>query len=359
MPPCLMPWTSLKLYSDHASCCCMAEYDSLTFPPIGNRSDGGPWAHWNSPQFRLMRSTMHEMGIQAACRSEHSDPSCPFRCFSMAASPSYLGTEPHSEDQRINVDSMLKAAAIGQEIITSYPLEMEVRLDTRCNLNCPICSQRPFRGSEFELRIEDFEGELRDFLHYGIRLTLTGGEPTVSPRYHAMMDLVREADGCRVFLITNGLRLMDRVLPYVDVVDVVAVSIDAADAETYRSVRGGDFDHLLDQVRQFRADPVGMQRAMTASFVITGVNAWQMPAMVELVASLGITHMSLNEVHSVDHWMTPTEARPWVGFREDPQALAMMEDGFSQAMYAASGHRLDISYSLPSIGRLGRSTPVY
>ena len=300
---------------------------------------------------------MATQGIDAACRSEQSDPSCPFRCFSAATKPSYLHSEPWTDDQRENIDHMIDAAVNGLETLTSYPLEMELRLDTHCDLDCEVCSQRPFRGSRFELRIEDFEDELRDFIHHGLRLTLTGGEPTVSPRYEHLMRIVRQAAGARVFLITNGLHLMERVHPHADLIDVAAVSLDAATAETYRRVRGGDWGSLMDQIVRFRDDARSAHVTLTASFVISDVNLEEMPAMVELVGALGVKHMSFNEVHSIEHWMDPERAAVWTRHRDDPGRLEQMRQSFDQAMYEAGGLGLDISYSLPSLGRLGRSQP--
>jgi len=81
-------------------------------------------------------------------------------------------------------------------------------------------------------------------------VTWTGGEPTLHPRLPDMIDLAHDY-GINNTIITHGIGLKDNVDILSYKLDDVIISMDAADRETYHSIRGVDGFHELQKLPAF------------------------------------------------------------------------------------------------------------
>jgi MoaA/NifB/PqqE/SkfB family radical SAM enzyme len=118
------------------------------------------------------------------------------------------------------------------------------------------------------------------------------GEPLLHPRLLDMISVAKEA-GCRAGLTTNGMRLSTEVskgLLDLDL-DLIAVSIAGATRATHEAIRAGsDLPLILENVRQLLAlrGRRGVKRPkLEFSYLMTKTNLAELPAAVDLVASLG------------------------------------------------------------------------
>lgn len=137
-----------------------------------------------------------------------------------------------------------------------FPLMVVVSVTYVCNAKCPNCpytqssirksyKDMPFMKSDTFKKIADECGQYHSY----IRLT-GGGEPLLHPQ---MLELIEYAKnvGAKIGLITNGSKLESKVADRLlnCGTDVIEISADAADKETYAKVRTGlNFKQLLKNV---------------------------------------------------------------------------------------------------------------
>ena len=121
---------------------------------------------------------------------------------------------------------------------------LQIEPTTRCNFTCGFCCGR--RMDQTDLAWETFEASLADFPEVE-HVELQGeGESLLHPRFADMVARLRERD-IQVSLITNGSlwspAVVDRVLSLG--VQKVSVSIESADPETFRRLRGGKLEKVV------------------------------------------------------------------------------------------------------------------
>ena len=120
----------------------------------------------------------------------------------------------------------------------------QIEPTTRCNYTCGFCMSRKMRQGDLDW--ETFERFLA--LHRDLRhIELQGeGEPLLHPRFFDMVGACR-ARGIEVSLITNGSMLSsaaDRLIA--SGVASVHVSLESADPEDFRKIRGGRFSKVVE-----------------------------------------------------------------------------------------------------------------
>ncbi len=176
---------------------------------------------------------------------------------------------------------------------------LQVEVTTRCNLpGCIMCPRTawPERWQAQDLSWETFEAllpSLRFFSH----VHLSGwGEPLLHPRLWDMARILR-AQGLKVSLTTNGLGLNEEVqMQVLEHLDMVAISLDGARAETYESVRpGADFHRLVQQVAALcsRKRSLGLKRPeVVLLFLKMRPNLAELPEFLRLAASLGVDRVN-------------------------------------------------------------------
>lgn len=106
-----------------------------------------------------------------------------------------------------------------------------------CNAHCPFCFWRQeAKCNNYLMKL----GELIKNLPYGLSLSLTGGEPTISPAFADILRIIKtnKARFSKVVLTTNGTCLME-CAPFLEgVVDHVNLSRHDADDTVNASIFG-------------------------------------------------------------------------------------------------------------------------
>ncbi len=132
---------------------------------------------------------------------------------------------------------------------------LQVEVTTRCDLpGCLMCPRRagPERWLHQDLSWQNFERlipTIKCFTH----VHLSGwGEPLLHPRLWDMARVARSL-GCAVSLTTNGMILTEAMqMQVLAHLDMVAVSLDGARADTFERLRpGADFQRITQQVAAF------------------------------------------------------------------------------------------------------------
>ncbi|RLA90147.1 MAG: hypothetical protein DRG58_02925 [Deltaproteobacteria bacterium] len=189
-----------------------------------------------------------------------------------------------------------------QGLVGRQPLHLDylqVEVTTRCNLTgCRMCprSAYPDQWQSQDLSWENFELLLPTLARFK-QVHLSGwGEPLVHPRIWEMAKAAR-GQGCKVSLTTNGLGLTAAVHSQVlENLDMVAISVDGAQAATYEKLRAGaDFNRLIRQIAALcaRRQELGTRLPeVVLLFMKMRPNLGELPEFIELAASLGVDRVN-------------------------------------------------------------------
>jgi len=165
--------------------------------------------------------------------------------------------------------------------------ELLLRVEFRCNQRCPFCFVRlgPRR-----LDPADLPDLLRPILRPDTdQVMLTGGEPSIHPRFTVLLRTLRDLGAARIGLQTNGVRFADpeRVLEIRDLgVRRVLVSFHSHRPEVYHRITRSrrQFDRAVQGLRNLAAAMPPL--AVTVNVVLTRLNLPDLPDTVRFVADI-------------------------------------------------------------------------
>ncbi len=128
-----------------------------------------------------------------------------------------------------------------------------IEISNRCNANCPVCLGD--NQSTFEMTLEEVrslvEAAIQDQGHIGV-LTLSGGEPTIHPRFFELLAMLDRPEIGRINLNSNGLRIAQepefvaqlRQHPKL----YVSLHFDGQGAESIRGIKPDLQEQALDRL---------------------------------------------------------------------------------------------------------------
>lgn len=204
---------------------------------------------------------------------------------------------PLTLKQKANSDLNLEELQGGATVLRSLPRRLVLELTNACNLNCAMCGRNAanFKPTYFQM---DWMYALEPLLDTVEEVTLMGwGEPTVHPRFDEMLELIHR-HSARIYFCTNGMRLgklHDSIFEHQ--VDVFAVSVDGAAAETNNAIRrGSDLDAItasLKRIRQTRRQRQLSYPYVNFVFCAMRSNLHELPGVVRLAAEIGLEEVKV------------------------------------------------------------------
>jgi len=161
-----------------------------------------------------------------------------------------------------------------------------IELTSRCNLNCQHCFDGRHTG-DGDLKIEIIAKVLQSARAHGFdRLSFTGGEPTMHPRFSEILKMSYDA-GYSFGIVTNGWNfpeMYETLLPFREQFTVATFSLDGAKEETHdRLRRKGSYRRVMKAVSICVVKDI----PFTFNTVITSQNCGELKEMVELATKLG------------------------------------------------------------------------
>ena len=223
----------------------------------------------------------------------------------------------------------------------STPREVYIEPTNRCNELCQTCPRTFFqREPEADLDFARFV-QILDQFPLVERVVLHGvGEPLLARDLPLM---VAEANrrGARVLFNTNALalhrslaeRLVEAGL------DELRVSMDAADAHTYRSIRGVDgYARAMRRTAEFCAylRKRGAERPRVSLFFMAmRENLAQLPAVIKRAAEMGVSSVVLQRLVHFDRGLA-VDGQSVMG-RSDDELLARCEEAAARFGVALVG----------------------
>lgn len=197
-------------------------------------------------------------------------------------------TQKQIANTKLNKEEMDKGATI----LKSYPQRLVLELTNACNLRCIMCGrdEATFAPTVFDI---NYLKKMEHVLNIVEEVTLFGwGEPTMHPQF---VDILKYLDNfpVRKYFVTNGMKLdkiIDAIFDYH--VDIIAVSLDGANAETNNRIRsGGDFDTIVNNIKQIikRKNEQGVDYPyMNFVMALMESNLNQLPDLIKLAYDLGL-----------------------------------------------------------------------
>lgn len=182
------------------------------------------------------------------------------------------------------------------------PTNIGFALDRNCNLQCASCRNEKYFNSQVDTKVQHILNliveEYKDF-HETVYLGADGsGDMFASAawlEFFARKDLpkcFRFTIATNGNLITKNLNLLESIK---DQLHSVTVSLDAATPETYKKIRGGNFELVVNGIRAMRQ----MGITVHTSFVLQYQNYTELSAYRELARSLDVETIGL---HLMDRW---------------------------------------------------------
>jgi MoaA/NifB/PqqE/SkfB family radical SAM enzyme len=206
-------------------------------------------------------------------------------------------------ESRIDPRRYFESAGDGRSARTeALPVCVYLETTNRCNLLCTTCPRtyeelEPAADMSWELftRIVDQIPNLQRAVLHGV------GEPMLVKSLPKMVRYLKER-GTYVLFNTNGTVLNEkngRALIEAGL-DELRVSLDAANARSFRAIRGKDyFGRILRNVRAFRSlqEREGIERPHVSAW-LTGLKETvaELPAFVKVAAEVGVKEVYLQRL---------------------------------------------------------------
>jgi MoaA/NifB/PqqE/SkfB family radical SAM enzyme len=174
------------------------------------------------------------------------------------------------------------------------PRKLTVETTSICNLRCVMCPQAigVVRGPKHLPEI--LAEKLRPVILSATYSELHGiGEPLLSPSFWRLLELFKQNPTCEVVVNSNLIVLTEKMLESIATSRLfkINISLDAATAETYRKIRGANFEtvtknisRLSDRLRKLEA---GRRPRLVMNMTVMKENLQEVPQFVQLAKSLG------------------------------------------------------------------------
>ncbi|PKM82386.1 MAG: radical SAM protein [Firmicutes bacterium HGW-Firmicutes-14] len=203
-----------------------------------------------------------------------------------------LQTGELNSQQKANSELNLKELNEGKEILASFPRRVVLELTNDCNLRCIMCGRDEANFNKTVLNTELFR-KFNDVFQNAEEVTLFGwGEPTIHPEF---IDILKHIDSfpVRKYFVTNGTRLKflkDALFDFH--VDIMAVSLDGACAETNDRIRRGssfvrivsDLSSIVEEKRKRNLN----YPYINFVFTVMRSNIHELPDLVRLASEIGL-----------------------------------------------------------------------
>jgi MoaA/NifB/PqqE/SkfB family radical SAM enzyme len=189
------------------------------------------------------------------------------------------------------------------------PKIVSMTMTSRCNLRCVMCDHgiRNVKKEDFKADLVDMAG---DFIASASLVDLTGlGEPMLSDLFWNILQkfpVQQEPVDSQFFLTfnSNGTLLnehnIERVLQ--SRVRKIRISLDSADSELYRRIRGTDLAAIVDGVRSLvrKRDEMGRRfPKIGVEMTLMRANLGGVCDMIDLCAEVGIDFLELWSLNHV------------------------------------------------------------
>jgi MoaA/NifB/PqqE/SkfB family radical SAM enzyme len=236
-----------------------------------------------------------------------------------------------------NLWNLESKSDLDQILVPILPTSLHLHLDLNCNLKCASCRNKniysptvnPKTKEILDILTEEYQDYKESVLIYGDGI----GDMFTSAAYQQFLRNDR-LPKCFKFCITTNGNLLTKNLDILKKlydqhqIDLIIVSFDAATNDTYKNVRGGNFELLIEGIEQV----VNLGIKVSAQYVIQYKNYLEILDYVLLCKRLGVSHIGLQKITrwshmSNDWWITNNlDNNPTVDYKFLISALQIIEN---------------------------------
>ena len=166
-----------------------------------------------------------------------------------------------------------------------------IELTSECNLRCKHCYNKSGQAADVISPIA-FENVVGDLESATGTVTLSGGEPLLSPHIWDYIEILRERKFHRPLIITNATLIDKKVArKLADANMVVQVSINGSSADTHDVLCGkGAFERTMAGLKNLLN--IGYYNIVVRA-TLSKINRHDMPQFIDLIKSLGLNNISI------------------------------------------------------------------
>lgn len=205
---------------------------------------------------------------------------------------------PLTKAQMSNSETNMREFKDGTTALSSGPRRIVFETTNRCNFQCIMCGREAVNFKTKDLSMEVMRA-CEPFFATAEEVTLHGwGEGTLHPKTPEIFEYLNGFPMLRKYFVTNGStmpRIMEAVFEHH--VDLIAVSLDGASKATNDSIRkGGSFEREVSSIKKLMEEKARRKADypyVNLVFTAMARNLHELPAMVELTASLGLPELKV------------------------------------------------------------------
>ena len=218
----------------------------------------------------------------------------------------------------------------------THPKSLFLAYDPTCNLKCPSCRSDYIRVSQDARRRLDemTESKVLPLARKASLMMVSGyGDALGSPTFRRLLKQVNKPDcpELKIDIWTNGLLLSPErwVLDFGHLdgmINAVNLSADAACAETYAKLRGGDFARFVEAA-EFVGDLLAREVVCfyQLNFVVQARNFREMPEFVRLAHRVGALRISFQTFADLGSMDQSEYRKHAVQLPDHPEHQALLE----------------------------------
>jgi pyruvate-formate lyase-activating enzyme len=193
----------------------------------------------------------------------------------------------------------------GETRLTAKPWHLTLSVASICNAHCQFCNIPLRRTLHPWLELDGSVPHLVDLVSYARIFLLTGGEPTIHPRFGQMVRRLKDILDPRAYanMITHGAQLYRFKAELSEVKLNLSISLNAATAATHHALMGlGEkaFDRIIESVRWARSQG----QIVDLSMVVVRQNLPEIPDFLRLADELGIHAVYLRSLIPANYSLT-------------------------------------------------------
>lgn len=141
------------------------------------------------------------------------------------------------------------------EYLPSFPIQLDLEIIDYCNLQCIMCPRSINRGTGTKLKLADFKRIIDEGTRGGLKAILFGSidEPLLNKDLISMIRYASSKSIIDIRLNSNA-KILRRELSFELIksgLTYISFSIDAASAQTYKKIRGGDLFKIEKNINTF------------------------------------------------------------------------------------------------------------
>jgi len=166
-------------------------------------------------------------------------------------------------------------------------IDLNITIDTSCNLSCPSCRERIIFVKDKEMLSEKFTwiNQMVNWVNTTnrkVNVRYGGGDPFASLLYKETFKLFAKNNNVNFTIMTNGLLIKNNKHSISKIFDRIhfRISIDASTKETYEKIRrGGKWEQLLENLEYLKSK-ISPNKKPHGIFIIQTGNFKEIPKFI-------------------------------------------------------------------------------